>query len=233
MANLIAGGCQGPLSPVNPKAEVVWWLRPLATATTLQLMCRRSRWLARLPAKLPALRVHKAVDSKLLATDQREWLPAATTDAILQTYGTPFALSRRITNPGDAGAAAHELGCPVVLKAEAVGLLRECEPRAVRTGLRSGDEVSAASDLQRRLGKKFGEFTLQVQAHAEGHREVLLGRFRSAPAADLDTAYDALLRLQRFVTDVPKITEVEVNSFILAKKGASSVAVDGRMRVEF
>ena len=197
-------------------------------------MCRRSRWLARLPAKLPTLRVRKAVDSKLLATDQREWLPAATTDAILQTYGTPFALSRRITNPGDAVAAAHELGCPVVLKAEAVGLLREREPRAMRTGLRSGDGVfAAASDLQRRPGKKFGEFPLQVQAHAEGHREVLLGRFRSAPAADLDAAYDALLRLQRLVTDVPQITEVELNPFILAKKGASSVAVDGRMRVEF
>lgn len=258
---------------------------PEDAATTLQLMCRRSNWLARPPAKLPTLRVRKAVVSKLLVSVTREWLPAATTEAILQAYGIPFAPSRRITNAGDAVAAAHELGYPVVLKAEAEGLLHKSEHRAVRTGLRSGDEVfAAASDLQRRLGKKFGELTLQVQAHAEGHREVLLGMtrdprygplfaaglggvqvelmrdvavrvgpidgrhpqemfgglkgaallgtFRGAPAADLDAAYDALLRLQRLVMDFPQIAEVEVNPFILAKKGASSVAVDGRMRVE-
>lgn len=188
--------------------------------------------MARLPAKLPTLRVSKVVVSKLLGTDQREWLPAATTDAILQAYDTPLALGRRLPHPGDAVAAAHELGFTVVLKAEADGLLGKGEPRAVRTGLRSGGEVFvAASDLQRRLGKKFGGFTLQVQAHAEGHREMLLGRFCGAPAADFDAAYDALLRLQRLV-DVPQIAEVEVNRFILAKKGALSVTVDRRMRVE-
>ena len=258
---------------------------PEDAATTLQLMCRRSRWLARAPAKLPAFRVKKAVVSKLLATVRREWLPAATTEAILQAYGIPFAPSRRIANPGDAVAAAHELGYPVVLKAEADGLLHKSEHRGVRTGLRSGDEVfAAAKDLSRRLGEKFGKLTLQVQAHAEGHREVLLGMtrdprygplfaaglggvqvelmrdvavrvgpidgrdpeemlgglkgaallgpFRGAPAADLHAAYDALWRLQRLVTDFPQIAEVEVNPFILAKKGAASVAVDGRMRVE-
>ena len=60
----------------------------------------------------------------------------------------------------------------------------------------------------------------------------MLGRFRGEPAADLAAAYDALLRLQRLVTDFPQIAEVEVNPFILAKKGGSCVAVDGRMRVE-
>jgi acyl-CoA synthetase (NDP forming) len=76
-----------------------------------------------LPAKLPTLRVRKAVVSKLLATVQREWLPAATTEAILQAYGIAFAHSRRVSNPGDAVAAAHGLGYPVVLKTQAGGTL--------------------------------------------------------------------------------------------------------------
>jgi len=258
---------------------------PEDAAITLQLMCRRSRWLARAPAKLPTLRVQKAKAAKLLATVRSEWLPTATTEAILHAYGIPLVPSRRVATPGDAIAAAHELGYPVVLKAEAAGLLHKSEHQAVRTGLRSGDEVfAAAKELQRRLRSKFGKVTLQVQAHAEGHREVLLGMtrdprygplfaaglggvqvellrdvavrvgpidgrhpeemfgglkgaallgaFRGAPPADLDAAYDALWRLQRLVTDFPQIAEVEVNPFILAKKGSQSVAVDGRMRVK-
>ena len=258
---------------------------PEDAAITLHLMCRRSRWLARLPAKVPSVRVQKAVVQKLLAGVRSEWLPTATTEAILHAYGIPLAPSRRVANPGEAVAAAHELGYPIVLKAEAEGLLHKSEHRAVRTGLRSGDEVFAAADeLQRRLKPKFGKVTLQLQAHAEGHREVLLGMtrdarygalfaaglggvqvellrdvavrvgpidgrdpeemfaglkgaallgpFRGAPAADLPAAYDALWRLQRLVSDFPQIAEVEVNPFILAKKGLQSVAVDGRMRVE-
>lgn len=258
---------------------------PEDAAITLQLMCRRSRWLARPPAKLPVLRVQKAKVQRLLATVRSEWLPTATTEAILHAYGIPLAPSRRVEHPEDAVAAANELGYPVVLKAEADGLLHKSEYRAVRTGLRSGDEVlAAAKDLQRRLRTKFGQVTFQVQAHAQGHREVLLGMtrdarygplfaaglggtqvelmrdvavrvgpidgghpqemfaglkgaallgaFRGAPATHLEAAYDAMWRLQCLILDFPQIAEVEVNPFILAKKGLESVAVDGRMRVE-
>ena len=66
-----------------------------------------------------------------------------------------------------------------MLKAEAAGLLHKSEHRAVRTGLRSGDEVyAAAQDLLERLGQEFDGVSLQVQAHAAGHREVLLGMTR-------------------------------------------------------
>lgn len=235
---------------------------PEDAAITLQLMCRRSHWLAREPEAVKQPRVQKAKAAKLLASAASEWLPAAATEAILQAYGIPLAPSRRVSYPGDAVAAAHELGYPVVLKAEADGLLHKSEHRAVRTGLRTGDEVfAAAQDLQKPLKKRFGNVTLQVQAHAEGHREVLPGMtrdprdgpidgrdpeemfaglkgaallptFRGAPSADLDAAYDALWRLQRLVNDFPQIAEVEVNPFILAKRGKTSAAVDGRMRVE-
>ncbi len=151
---------------------------PEDAATTLRLMRRRGRWLARVPVAVKRRRVDKAAVARLLK-GRDGWLPSAVTEAVLQAYGVPFAPSRRVRTPGDAVAAAHKLGFPVVVKAEAEGLLHKSEHRAVCTGLRSGDEVfEAAQDLIERLGRPFGEIALQVQAHAEGHREVLLGMTR-------------------------------------------------------
>jgi acetyltransferase len=259
---------------------------PEDAATTLRLMLRRQRWLERTPVNVPALKVGKAAAARVLARYRRGgWLGAADAEAVLFAYGLQFPASRRVQTPGEAVAAAHELGLPVVLKAEAEGLLHKSEHRAVKTNLRTGDEVfAAAEDLLRRLRPHFGKVKLQVQAHAAGHREVLvgmtrhgqygplyaaglggtqvevlrdvavrigpldgkdpeemlqslkgralLGAFRGAPAADTGAAADALLRLQRLVLDFPQIAEVEVNPFILAKPGVSSMAVDARLRVE-
>ncbi|MCA8963248.1 MAG: acetate--CoA ligase family protein [Planctomycetes bacterium] len=153
---------------------------PEDAATTLRLMLRRSRWLARRPTRVPALRVDKAAAARVFKANRgAEWLPAAATEQVLIAYGVPFAASRRVRDAGAAVAAAHKLGFPVVLKAEAPGLLHKSEFRAVRTGLRSGDEVyDAAQDLLTRLGAQFGAVTLQVQAQARGHREILLGMTR-------------------------------------------------------
>jgi acetyltransferase len=143
-------------------------------------MCRRWSWLERRPVRVPKLRVDKAGAARILRAHRgSHWLPASAAEAILQAYGIPFAPSRRVASPGDSVAAAHKLGFPVVLKGEASGLLHKSEHRAVRTGLRSGDEVFAASqDLLDRLQPAFRDLALQVQAHAEGHREVLLGMTR-------------------------------------------------------
>lgn len=154
---------------------------PEDAATTLRLMWRRYRWLERRPVKVPVLRVDKTAAGKVLRQHRGGWLPAAATEAVLAAYGIPFAPSRRVRSAGEAVAAAHKLGFPVVVKAEAAGLLHKSEHRAVRTGLRSGDEVfAAAQDLLERLAPTFGDVSLQVQAHAEGHREVLLGMTRDA-----------------------------------------------------
>ncbi|MBL8748216.1 MAG: acetate--CoA ligase family protein [Planctomycetes bacterium] len=258
---------------------------PEDAATTLALMHRRWRWLARRPVPVPKLRVDtKAAANVMRARRGEGWLSGEEAERLLRAYGIPFAASRRVRTPAAAAAAAHELGFPVVLKGESAGLLHKSEHRAVRTGLRSGDEVyAAAQDLLGRLGATFDDLTLQVQAQAAGHREVLLGMtrdprygplyaaglggvqvevlrdvsvrvgpldghdpaemfaglkgrvllgaFRGGAAADVAAAYDALLRLQQLVTDHPTIEEVEVNPFILARVGKSSVAVDARVRV--
>jgi acetyl coenzyme A synthetase (ADP forming)-like protein len=155
---------------------------PEDAATTLRLMARRFTWLQRRPVKTPRYRVDKAAAARVLRANRaRGWLPAAAAEAVLHAYGVPFAASRRVHEPGEAVVAAHEVGFPVVLKAEAADLLHKSEHRAVRTGLRSGDEVlAAAQDLIERLRPQFGDVSLQVQRHADGHREVLLGMTRDA-----------------------------------------------------
>lgn len=257
---------------------------PEDAATTLRAMVKRRRWLDRKPQPLRPLPVDRKAVARSLRRQRPGWLPAADAEAVLTAYGIPFAPSRRVRTAGEAVAAAHELGLPVVVKAEASGLLHKSEHRAVRTGLRSGDEVfAAAADLLERLRPQFAGLTLQVQAHAEGHREVLLGmtrdprygalyaaglggvqvevlrdvalrvgpldgrdpaemfqqlkgsallgRFRGEPAACVDDAIDALLRLQQLTLDFPQIDEVEVNPFILASRRRHSAAVDARLRL--
>jgi acetyl coenzyme A synthetase (ADP forming)-like protein len=153
---------------------------PEDAATTLRLMYRRHVWLARKLAKVPPLKVDRGAAARILLKPRPlPWLSAADAEAVLAAYGIPFAPSRRMRTPGEAVTAAHDLGWPVVVKAEATGLLHKSEHRAVYTGLRTSDEVfAAAQDLFDRLRRQFPDLTLQVQAHAQGHREVLLGMTR-------------------------------------------------------
>ncbi|GAB4153453.1 MAG: acetate--CoA ligase [Planctomycetota bacterium] len=257
---------------------------PEDAATTIRAMVKRRIWLDRKPARVRPFQVDRKAAARILDRRDAGWLSAADAEAVLSAYGIPFAPSRRVKGPGDAVAAAHDLGLPVVVKAEAPGLLHKSDYQAVRTGLRSGDEVfAAASDLLDRLRPEFPGVTLQVQSHAEGHREVLLGmtrdprygplyaaglggvqvevlrdvalrvgpldardphemfgqlkgkallgRFRGAPAACVDHAVDALLRIQRLADDFPRVAEVEVNPFILATRKKRSAAVDARLRL--
>jgi acetyl coenzyme A synthetase (ADP forming)-like protein len=153
---------------------------PEDAAVVLRAMLRRQKWLQRRPARLPRFRTDKQAAARVLRR-RREggWLTAQEAEAVLAAYGISFPPSRRVADAGGAVAAAHELGWPIVLKAEAGDLLHKSEHRAVRTGLRTGDEVfEAAQDLIDRLGSSFPDLRLQVQAQARGHREVLLGMTR-------------------------------------------------------
>ena len=153
---------------------------PEDAATVLRLMWRRQQWLARKPVALPKQHVRRAAARKVIdrIRDAR-WLHASEAEAVLAAYGIGFPESVRVRTPGDAVTAAHQLGWPVVVKAEAAGLLHKSEHKAVAVGLRTSDEVyAAAEDLLGRLGPHFPDLSLQVQAHARGHREVLIGMTR-------------------------------------------------------
>jgi acetate---CoA ligase (ADP-forming) len=57
----------------------------------------------------------------------------------------------------------------------------------------------------------------------------LLGGFRGAPAADMRSVTDLLLRVGRLVDDVPELAELDLNPVIAGPGGC--VAVDARVRV--
>jgi acetyltransferase len=152
---------------------------PEDAARTMRMLVRRRRLLDRMPGEVPRYKVQRAAVERLLGRAKPGWLGGEIAEKVLRAYGIPFAESRLVKSPGDAVAAAHDLGFPVVLKADAPGLVHKSELRAVRTGLAGGDEVfEAAQDLIRRLRPKFRGLRLQVQQSAPGHREILVGMTR-------------------------------------------------------
>ncbi|MBK8974717.1 MAG: acetate--CoA ligase family protein [Planctomycetes bacterium] len=152
---------------------------PEDAARTMRSLCRRARMLERESKPLPRLRVDRDAAAAVLDRAAPGWLAVEDAEAVLAAYGVPFAPSRRVTTPGDAVGASHELGFPVVLKAEARSLVHKSELHAVVNGLRNGDEVyRAAEDLRRRLARRFRGLRLLVQKRAPGHREILIGMTR-------------------------------------------------------
>lgn len=162
---------------------------PEDAARTMRMLVERSRRLARKPGKHPQLVVERAAAQAVLDGHPAGWLASPDVESVLRAYRIPFARSRRVLTPGDAVAAAHELGFPVVLKAESPKLLHKTEHRAVLTGLTDGDQVfAAAQDLIARLGKRMTPLGLVVQETAPGHREVLLGMTRDPRVGPLFAA---------------------------------------------
>lgn len=257
---------------------------PEDVARTLRSLVQRGEWLCREVVAPTKFRVQKRKAAAILDESESGWLEAQQAELVLAAYGVPFTKSIRVSEPGEAVAAAHKLGFPVVLKAEGEGLLHKSDMRAVITGLRTGDAVfAAAQDLRKRLGKKVPDLSLLVQSAARGHREILLGvtrdprygplfaaglggtlvevlrdvqfriapmdandpadmfaslngaplldAYRGDPACDVDLASEILLRLQQLVLDFPRITEVEINPFILASVDGESLAVDARLHL--
>ncbi len=154
---------------------------PEDAARTLRLMVRRWRMLARRPGKLPTFNVRKSAAGRVLKAGARGdgWLMGAEAEAVLSAYGIPFAESRRVRTPAAAVAAAGVLGFPVVLKAEAPGLLHKSDHLAVSIDLHDEEDLfEAAADLVGRLRRRFKGMKLLVQRQAPGRLEVLLGMTR-------------------------------------------------------
>ncbi len=176
---------------------------PEDAAQTMRSLVRRGIMLAREPAGLTAYSVQRRKVAAMLKK-ARGWLPAADAEAVLAAYGVPFAPSLRVQDASAAEAAAEKIGYPVVLKAEASKLLHKTEFQAVLAGLQDGQQVrAAAKDLAKRLGRKFKDLSLQVQAQATGHREILIGMTR-------DPRFGPLFALGLGGTEVEVLRDVAV-----------------------
>lgn len=89
-------------------------------------------------------------------------LPYAIARALLEAHGVRFCREQIVETPEAAAAAADAIGYPVVVKAEAAGLVHKTEREAVRLGLRDAAGVRrVCEDLARRLGA--GRFVVQSQ----------------------------------------------------------------------
>ena len=167
------------------QSGIVVYRFPEDAVQTLRMLVRRQSSLARPQSVARHYPVAKRVAAALLG-GKPGWLSSEGAEKVLTAYGIPFARSKRVARPEEAVVAALELGFPVVLKAEASDLVHKTEYGAVRTRLLDSDAVfAAAKDLTQSLAKRFGKLRFQVQAHAPGHRELLIGMTRDARCGPL------------------------------------------------
>jgi acetyltransferase len=140
---------------------------PERAASALAALWRRARMQVddSLPPRPPGTGPHPARDR---------------VEDLLADYGIPVARTERVRDAEAAADAAVALGFPVVLKAEADGLVHKTDVGGVVTGLTSPDGVrDAYASLERSLarhGLRMTGASLQVQADAVS--EVIVGAVR-------------------------------------------------------
>ena len=153
---------------------------PDNAARALGHAVRYRAWRGRQRGKVPELEGLRAADARALVTGflagspAGGWLPQASAAELVSCYAIPLAATLTAASEQEAAAAAVQLGGPVVLKAEAEGLVHRTGADGVRVDLRTPQEVA---DGYRMLVAGFG-LQLQrvlVQPMLEGGVEVMIG----------------------------------------------------------
>jgi acyl-CoA synthetase (NDP forming)/GNAT superfamily N-acetyltransferase len=117
----------------------------------------------------------KAIIAEFLASNPAGgWLPPSAVDALLTCYQIPLVPTRTADSEQNAVRAAAEFGGPVVLKAEAEGVVHKTEAGAVKLDLHGEQEVR---DGYRQLAATFGAGLRRVlvQPMLTSGVEVLVG----------------------------------------------------------
>jgi succinyl-CoA synthetase beta subunit len=127
--------------------------------------------------EFPAIRRDDAralITAFLAGCPEGGWLPAVAVAELLGCYQIPLVESRLAHDEDGAAAAAAALGGPVVLKAQAPGLVHKTDAGAVKLGLHGEAETRAA---YRELAAAFGARLsgVLVQPMLAGGTEVLIG----------------------------------------------------------
>ena len=138
-------------------------------------------WRGRQRGKVPELDGLHAADARTLVTGflagspAGGWLPEASAADLLSCYGAPLVASMAAASEQEAVAAAERLGGPVVLKAEAEGLVHRTGAGGVRVDLRTPQEVAEG---YRTLAAGFGPQLQRVlvQPMLAGGVEVMIRR---------------------------------------------------------
>ena len=153
---------------------------PDDAARALGHAVRYRAWRGRQRGKVPELGGLRAADARTVVTGflasspAGGWLPEASAADLLSCYGVPLVATMAAPSEQEAVAAAAQLGGPVVLKAEAEGLVHRAGAGAVRVDLRTPAEVAEG---YRTLAAGFGPRPQRVlvQPMLAGGVEVMIG----------------------------------------------------------
>ncbi|GAB3147553.1 bifunctional GNAT family N-acetyltransferase/acetate--CoA ligase family protein [Amycolatopsis stemonae] len=152
---------------------------PAAAAAVLARLVRYEQWLNR-PETDDRVEPLEDPDALRAFVAEREgWLPPEDAVELLRLAEIPMVQTRYIKADDSMTAAATDLGSPVVLKADAEGVLHKTAAGGVLLNVRGADRiVEAFRTLRSRFGPALRGVT--VQPMAEPGRELLVG-VRSDP----------------------------------------------------
>ncbi|MCX7833438.1 MAG: acetate--CoA ligase family protein [Ignavibacteria bacterium] len=117
------------------------------------------------------------------------YLDSETTFKILETYGFPVIQTKLAKDLQESVSIAEEIGFPLVIKAEAKGLVHKTEVGAVITDIKNIEELVQAENLilsrlkEKELDKGFIGFLMQP--FFKGDVETILGSFKDESAGHL------------------------------------------------
>ena len=200
---------------------------PESAARALGHAARYGAWRATPPGNVPELagvnrdRARELADSFLAENAKGGWLPREQATELLSCYGVRLAdAMTATTQDGAAMAAARSGGVEVkinVLEERVFGPL-------VLFGL-----AGAASGVPADRAARLAPMTESDADEMIRSAPVLLGH-PGAPAADLASLKDMLLRISQLAEDLPQVAELELSPVVARPDGA--VAITGQVRIQ-
>ena len=168
------------LAGPGAESSIASFAYPEGAVKALGHAARYGSWRGRDHGRIPELpdvrgaEARELVAGYLRANPEGGWLPATLVSKLLGCYQIPQVSTVVVGTEAEAAAAAAALDGPVVLKAQARGVVHKTEAGAVKLDLRSTEDVRAA---YRHLAATFGDALtgVLVQPMLRGGVEVLAG----------------------------------------------------------
>jgi acyl-CoA synthetase (NDP forming) len=153
---------------------------PEGAVKALSHAAKYGKWRSRPPGKVPELPEVRGEEARTLvagfldANPDGGWLPASSVRTLLNCYQIPQVTTVLAHSEQEAVAASASMSDPVVLKAEAEGLVHKTEAGGVLLDLRTPADVAAGyQDIAGRFGDALTG--VLVQPMLRGGIEVLIG----------------------------------------------------------
>jgi acyl-CoA synthetase (NDP forming) len=171
VANFLAAGETSSALPTGPGGErrVPVFAFPERAALALARVAAYSEWRAQPTGEVPDLEeidvaaARSLVKAVLDEYPDGAWLDAASAGRLVASYGIAVAPAVVVSSPSSAGAAAEQLGYPVVLKAASGELVHKSDVGGVRLGLTNAVEVASAyAEMEAALGEAMGGGLVQA-----------------------------------------------------------------------